>query len=200
MKATSETVARHIVDGIRTIDVIASLSGWTEGEIKQLAGEVGCGLNVSSRKFQSRTAAKPKPTGIVRAVPDPTPQARPVVRDLIGEGRASSVTKVKRAAAKAQAALDHLAAVLDETRAAEAAKRAEAEQRRKDQAEVERLAAELEAARARLRGGRAKAPATKVPAAEVRAWAAANGIDCPSRGIVPAAVVEQYETAMRGAA
>jgi len=34
----------------------------------------------------------------------------------------------------------------------------------------------------------------ELPAASstIRAWAAANGIDCPKRGRIPAAVVERY--------
>ena len=31
----------------------------------------------------------------------------------------------------------------------------------------------------------------------IRAWAAANGIDCPKRGRIPAAVVERYTSSMQ---
>ncbi|HEY7823114.1 MAG TPA: Lsr2 family protein [Acidimicrobiia bacterium] len=38
----------------------------------------------------------------------------------------------------------------------------------------------------------------ELPAASstIRAWAAANGIDCPKRGRIPAAVVERYTASM----
>ena len=38
----------------------------------------------------------------------------------------------------------------------------------------------------------------ELPAASstIRAWAAANGIDCPKRGRIPAAVVERYSASM----
>jgi len=38
----------------------------------------------------------------------------------------------------------------------------------------------------------------ELPAASatIRAWAAANGIDCPKRGRIPAAVVERYTKSM----
>jgi hypothetical protein len=223
-KTSRDTVARHIVDGIRALDVIASLTGWTEGEIKQLADEMGYGLNVASRKFQQRAQAKPKPQGVVlanasertapRAEPQDyigqAPQVRPATRDLIEEGHASSNMKVKRAAVKAQQALDQLAAILNHTRAAEAAKRREVEERRKAQAEVDRLAAELEAARARLRGPRAKAAKAATPSkrppvgVDYRAldeWCQANGHPWrKTKGRPSNALIEQYEAAMRGVA
>jgi hypothetical protein len=34
------------------------------------------------------------------------------------------------------------------------------------------------------------------PSATIRAWADANGVDCPARGRIPATVVEAYEQAM----
>ena len=39
----------------------------------------------------------------------------------------------------------------------------------------------------------------ELPAASstIRAWAAANGIDCPKRGRIPAAVVERYTNSMQ---
>jgi len=38
----------------------------------------------------------------------------------------------------------------------------------------------------------------ELPAASatIRAWAAANGIDCPKRGRIPASVVERYTKSM----
>ena len=170
MKASGSEVLSMIEDGGK-LDAIESVTLWDRADIMEVARDEGYALDAASGRFRPAPKAKPAPTGVIRSVPDPLaarvpdPGVRPVVRDLIGEGRASSVTKVKRAAAKAQAALDHLAAVLEETREAEAT--------------------------------------GYVPtgnAAEVRAWAAANGIECPSRGIVPRAVVEQYQATLAGAA
>jgi ATPase subunit of ABC transporter with duplicated ATPase domains len=121
---------------------------------------------------------------------------RPATRDLIDEGKASSVARVRRAAEKAQAALDHLAAVIDETREAEAAKRAAEAEKAAARRKVAELEAQLAAAKAALRGKPAPTAAPTGDAKAIRAWAAANGVECPTRGKVPAAVVEAYRAAV----
>lgn len=69
-------------------------------------------------------------------------------------------------------------------------------------AEVERLERQLAEAKAKLRGTPVKSPvssgAVEVIAADVRAWAAANGVECPAKGIVPGRVREAYDAAHQG--
>lgn len=144
MKALPETVNRHIVDGVRTIDVIASLSGYSNSEIRALAQQQGYVCHQVTGKFMP---AKP----VTLAAPQTdtgasTPEAKqgeastgptaapvwPIVRDLIAEGEASSVDRIRRAAARARTAVDDLAALLD---------RARIDAERKAKAEAEKVAA-----------------------------------------------------------
>jgi len=97
--------------------------------------------------------------------------------------------------------IEELADEEKNAREAAAAEREKVEAR----AEVERLEKELAEAKAKLTG---KKPATPKPAggtpdgvrasgpvpsaAEIRAWAAANDVECPARGIVPNAVRAAY--------
>ena len=89
----------------------------------------------------------------------------------------------KKIARAAQKVLDAVAA-LDaawEANAAKAGLRAERDRLKKQLADVE----------AQLRGTAPQA----VDAKAVRAWAAANGVDCPSSGIVPKRVVDAWRAA-----
>ena len=136
------------------------------------------------------------------AAPASPVRPTPVLRDVIAEGKAHSALRVQRAAVKAEVALATLANLLDATREAEAAKRAAEKAKAAARAEVERLEKQLADAKAKLRGpARAAAVAVVAPnqagasAKEIRAWAAANGIDCPATGRVPGAVVDAYAAA-----
>lgn len=189
---------RLIADGNR-LTQIADLTGLPKGRIVKVAREHGWTLNASADRF-----AKPvTPLAAVKPAPETgadTEQGkagvRPATRDLIEEGKASSVARVRRAAEKAQAALDHLAAVIDETREAEAAKRAAEAEKAAARRKVAELEAQLAAAKAALRGKPAPTAAATGDAKAIRAWAAANGVECPTRGKVPAAVVEAYRAAV----
>lgn len=59
-------------------------------------------------------------------------------------------------------------------------------------ARVEALEKQLREARAALRPKRRPEPAPAVAPKEVRAWARANGVECPASGRVPRTVVEAY--------
>lgn len=206
---TDAEVFNLIADGGK-LSAIADLTGLPKGEIVRVAREAHYALNVSSDRFQPAPQGKPKPQGIVRpqtdtgAVPeptatDPTPapvspaRPTPVLRDVIAEGKAHSAVRVQRAAVKAEVALATLVDLLNATREEEAAKRKAEAEKAAARAEVERLEALLAAAKAKARGpARAAAGAS---AKEIRAWAAANGIDCPATDIVPRRVVDAYAAA-----
>jgi len=218
MSITDAEVFNLIADGGKS-SAIADLTGLPKGEIVRVAREAHYALNVSSDRFQPAPQGKPKPQGIVRpqtdtgAVPeptatDPTPapvspaRPTPVLRDVIAEGKAHSAVRVQRAAVKAEVALRTLTGLLESTRQEEAAKRAAEKAKAEARAEVERLEQQLRDAKAKLRGpARAAAVAVVTPnqagasAKEIRAWAAANGIDCPKSGIVPRRVVDAYVAA-----
>lgn len=76
----------------------------------------------------------------------------------------------------------------------------ENEARRQAQAEVERLQRELAEARAILRGGKTVTASSGPDPKAVRAWAAANDVECPAMGRVPRAVVDAYQAAQDDAA
>lgn len=220
----TRTAMEHIAKGWPLADVCA-VSDLSENAVLALAVGNGYALDAASKRFRKAPQPKPKPQGIVRpqtdtgavsaspvsnagqalgsaAAPAPVSPIRPAHRDLIDEGKAHSSVKVQRAAVKAEVALGTLANLLDATREAEAAKRKAEAEKAAARAEVERLEKQLADAKAKLRGpARAAAVAVVAPnqagasAKEIRAWAAANGIDCPANGRVPGAVVEAYAAA-----
>jgi hypothetical protein len=193
-------VLRLIEDGNK-LSQIADLTGLHKGHVVKVAREHGYAVNPSTDRFQ-RTVA-PRPLTAVKPAPQTGADAeqgkagvRPATRDLIDEGKASSVARVRRAAEKAQAVIDHLAAVIEETREAEAAKRAAKAEKSAARRKVAELEAALAAAKAALRGKPAPTTAPVGDAKAIRAWAAANGVECPTRGKVPAAIVEAYRAAV----
>lgn len=221
---TDAEVFSLIADGNK-LSAIADLTGLPKGEIVRVAREAHYALNVSSDRFQPAPQSKPKPQGIVRpqsgtgaasanpegnagqalgsaAAPAPVSPIRPAHRDLIEEGKQHSSIRVQRAAVKAEVALKTLAAMVESTRLEEAAKRAAEKAKAEARAEVERLEKQLRDAKAKLRGP-ARAAAVAVvaqnqagaSAKEIRAWAAANGIDCPATGRVPRRAVDAYAAA-----
>ena len=114
----------------------------------------------------------------LRPVPDTG--KRPHPRDLTNHPS-------KTVARAAQKVLDAVAR-LDEAWEADAAK---AELR----AKRDRLRKQLAAVEAELRGQTAKITPVSRDWKQIRAWAAANGIDCPATGKVPNAVVDAYDQA-----
>lgn len=182
MKSTPARVLEWIKGGETLDGIIVDSDGWKAGEVVALARENGYALNVSSKRFQLAPKPKPVTTGgvvIAQAVTEP-PAVRPAQRDLIAEGKTSSVAKVRNAAVRAETALQTLADLIDEHRATEAARR-----------EVDRLERELRAAKEKLRPPR-KDDGPSLEPKVVRAWAAEHGVDCPATGRVPRTVVDAY--------
>jgi hypothetical protein len=140
--------------------------------------------------------------------PEPAPEPAPVVEAQSTLTRLDDIAQVLDAAAASGSAKLARAAEKIRTLAADLqAQVAEYQREAELRARVDQLAAELTAAREELRSlGRqpltppsqpAAAPATTVDAKAVRAWAAANGVHCPPRGRIPAAVLTGYEEAQR---
>lgn len=104
---------------------------------------------------------------------------------------------IERAAAKLRSAITALQQALTEHEAANreaAEKAAEAAKLRDKLARLEKEAAETRKLLRGTTGARASATAG-TSSKDVRAWAAANGVECPTHGRVPRSVVEQYEAA-----
>ena len=134
------------------------------------------------------------PSGADPRKPTPatvTSMARDSIASILDAASKSKAARTRTRAEKARALIDELRVTVaqereDEQRAAEARK------------EIERLERELAAAKAKLRGTGGKASidvGSSVSAAELRAWAKANGVECPPMGRVPAAVREAWEAA-----
>lgn len=149
--ATEDDVLSMIEDGAVAAAVVKT-TGWAHSDLIALARLNGYGVNAANGRFQP--AAAGRATGDIRPM---TPTPRPIDRDLVAEGLRSTIPKVVRAATKASKALAHLAHVLDETRQAEAARRAVIAERARLQAEVDALAQQLAEKRAALRGPKATA-------------------------------------------
>lgn len=107
---------------------------------------------------------------------------------VIAAASRSSRTRTKNKAAR-------LAEMVDELRATIEAERAEDDLRESARKEIERLERQLREAKSRLRGDGGSTTLSvdsSVSAAELRRWAASNGIDCPAVGRVPATVREAF--------
>lgn len=140
------------------------------------------------RKYKADRATTPTPTPArTPAMTDTTPQ-RETVLDMIARATKITDKKISTLAKKVAGLvtdLDHLVAEYD----------AKAEAR----ADVQRLEQELAAARekAGLKKTATKT-STGIDSKAVRAWAAANGIDCNPVGRVNADVVAAYQRAQKG--
>lgn len=155
---------------------------------------------------QQEQAERPRPTPRGSA-PRPSPRLpepgtrppaaslEPSVTDRIGRAiataRGSGDARLKRLADKAEDARDALLNGVGEWEQAAEQRRLEAEAAAKREREI----AELEEKLTALRGQRQASAALGKRAKSIRAWAAANGVECPARGRVPMAVVEAYEKA-----
>lgn len=146
------------------------------------------------------SASRPQPA----APPSPAAGESPdTVAALVDEGLAHSTKKIRTAAQRAKAAIDKLHELVEADRVKEAERRRQAEERAAAEAEVKELEKQLAEARAKLRPARTSstpvastAAADGPTAAEVRAWARENDVDCPATGMVPRRVREAYDEAV----
>ncbi|GAA4992766.1 hypothetical protein GCM10023205_76700 [Yinghuangia aomiensis] len=151
----------------------------------------------------------PAPGPDPETVPEPAPEhphgqgpagaAPPSIADVVAAARATGDAKLAAQADKIEAAFDALVAMVGEHQALARA-----------QADVDRLEAQLAEARAKVRGLKQgkTAPKSRTAASgaaahravdpkAVRVWAAENGVDCNTLGIVRHEVVDAYLAAMR---
>lgn len=132
--------------------------------------------------------APPAPAQTVAAIQ----KATDTIADLITRAVASEVPRLVRLADKIQDEVDQLEEQLEEH-----------ERGRALRSEAEQLEARLNEIKQQLGVKRAASTAAaptgvrRTDNKAIREWAAANGIDCPGRGRIPAAVVARYEEATR---
>lgn len=181
----------------KTAQFIADAYGLSRREVVREAQAAGYQHDPTSDGFRATAAVRPV-TGVAGSrtpgiTATPAPPVRPATRDLLSEASdlAGSSKKIARALAKANEALKALGdAVAEDSAKAEL------------RAEEQRLADELRRVREQLRGGCKTSASTTsgATAKQIRQWAAANDIDCPSVGIVPKAVRAAYDAAQADAA
>lgn len=189
-KAPGSTVLRQIENGL-TIAVIEVETDWTPEQIDALATEEGYartddGTYRYLTEGSHLAIVQPDDDADGPAPDDDTPIENTLTDPaaLIAAGTAHDYEDVQEAAREAAAWLDILAERI-----------IQAEHHRAAIAEVEHYEQLLHAARIKAGLIEAEETAAEPPsydAKTVRAWAAANGVDCPTRGKVPRAVVDAY--------
>lgn len=224
--ATRVTILKHLASG-KSLDVVATIVHLPREQVLDIASHHGYpdkeklawAVDVLEKKLDDEQAELPDRTSEVRreeraatprpaAVPTPSaaPPAAGALEDLIATGKGHTSKRIQAAANKVLDDLDRLRTLIRDDQKKHAARRKAERDKAAARAEVERLKAQLAEAQAKLRGG--KAPAKKTTAAtadgpsaaEVRAWAASNAVDCPAVGRIPGAVREAYDAAHQRAA
>lgn len=202
---------RGLLEAGHTVEQVATATGWPRQRIVALINGWKGWLHHHGRDVAyqpgsqpARQAAAPKPTAPARVQPTAPRPTVPVSANLSVATTAELITRAADMDDKAvQRELTRLTEALARLRSAVAGVDARAEEERKRQAAVEeigRLEKELADAKARakeLGGKRTTKPspaaaATGATPKQVRAWAAANGVECNSHGRVPQGVVDQY--------
>lgn len=146
--------------------------------------------------------SRPQPA----APPSPVAGGTDRIRALIDEGKAHSTKRIRTAAEKAAEAVRKLRELVEADREREAERKRQAEERAAAEREVKELEKQLAEAKAKLRPARPATTSTPEPAgegpsaAEIREWAAVAGVECPTRGMVPKAVREAYDSAHQAGA
>lgn len=169
------------------------------------------GSNLPDRTSETRREER-RVTLTEAPSPSPAPLTKPdEIRILLNTAKGHESKRIQNAANKVLDDIDRLRTLIREDHEKHAARR-RAEQEKREarrkaeeekaaaRAEVEKLEQQLAEARAKLRGGttsaRSSAAAADGPsAAQVRAWAAENDVECPAVGRVPNVVRQAYDEA-----
>jgi hypothetical protein len=178
----------------KTVRAISDETALMPREVADLARSNGYVIGADGVAWKGKQVGSPRlspapPHGAtVPPRPLQPPEPRPAVRDLIFTAKASTKPRIRALADRVSMMLDQLQALV--TAEAEAVRDRERQAQEKAQAaaDVQRLREQLKAAEAKLR------PAAKADydSAEVRRWAAANKVECPKVGRVPAVVVAAW--------
>lgn len=146
-------------------------------------------------KHRDPAGAHPSGTDRKKRTMSIAPATHPLTA-LLDEAEESSVARHRRKAERIRTLIAELRTDLECDR-----ERREAEERaREEVAELEKALAEAKAALRQAKGQGKVAPiavGSGVSAADLRAWAARNGIACPATGRVPAKVREAFENAQQ---
>lgn len=194
--------AAAIAADVDTVTRLASHHGYPDQD--KLAWAAGV-LEKNIGDTRPAVRPVPRPGPVDRRTPAPGNPVADTTANLIALGKKSGQSaKIRRAAARAETAVETLRDLLKadtEARRAAAAAAAEKERARAEAAaERERITAEIAALQQRIRAlGGTPASAKASPASKagvepraVREWAKANGIDVRPSGKIAGAIVDQY--------
>ena len=189
---TGQQAARQQLHAGHGTTWVSDHTGLTTAEVEAEAARAGLVRVPGTDRWHTPGApTQPHPTARPRlaAVPDRQEPPMQPAQTLAQRAAATGDARVLALHAKAKEAQERLRAAVEAWEA-----KSEARQRIAD------LKQQLAEARAALKGGKpspnGSAPATG-DAKAVRAWAAANGVDCPRTGKVPNHVRHAYEEARR---
>jgi hypothetical protein len=151
----------------------------------------------------ARPAAVPTRPEPARSPQPPQPAAPQTTSDQIGvllnTAKQMSPKRIQSLADRILADVARLRDLVTTEQVNTAAREREDREKAAARAEVERLEKQLAAAKAKLRPSPPPAPAaaprTSASAKEIRSWATDNGVECPTRGVLPARVVAAYAEA-----
>lgn len=220
--AAKVALLKHLSAG-KGLDVVATITKLSREQVLDVASHHGYpdkdklawAVDVLEKKLDAeaavpdrteeanRQASSERRVALAEA-PTPAPAAltRPdEIRVLLNTAKGHESKRIQNAANKVLDDLDKLRTLIREDQEKHAARRAAAAEKAAARAEVERLEAQLAEAKAKLRGGTGPKSKTTTTisdgpsAAEVRAWAAKNDVECPAVGRVPAAVRAAYDEA-----
>ncbi|NUO57267.1 MAG: hypothetical protein HOV78_11415 [Hamadaea sp.] len=209
------TTLKHLAGG-KSLEVTASIVGLPRETVLDLASNHGypdqsklswaadvlaTKLDEQAKVMPERAPERPEPTPRpVAAVPRPAPAPAPAakaddIQALLSSAKEHQSKRIQRAAEKVTDDIARLRDLIQEDERKHAERRRLEKEKAAARAEVERLEAQLAAAKAKLGGAKVATRSTGTPAKEIRAWARANGVDCPGTGRVPANVVDAYKAA-----
>jgi len=222
---TADDIKRQLVLAGRTVQQVADATGWPRQRITAIINGVkGWMLDPNTDTVyqpDSKGMAAQLPEGVDPAPPKPVLTPRPAGNRVAIEA-ASPLPDLDMGLKQPAALLaliartlgmlsgfDDPAFVKPVSRASNALVQLEealtiGERRRQAEADIEAAKAALVAAQERLRdlkAGKTPAAPARIPSTdeptpkEIRAWAAANGIECAPNGKIPASVRQQYDTA-----
>lgn len=178
--ADLRSTAASLEMDLERVTGIVETVGFDRGRARTLVQDYDRRRPTSVAPLSPAPPAAPKPEIVVTVSPT-TPA--PTYEGLLDRAETSGDLKLEKLAAKAREVLDELD---DRLTAFEAAKEA--------LAEIAELEEKLEEARAKLVSHRPTQRTGPDPKA-VRAWAAANGVECGALGRPPKSVIDAYVAA-----
>jgi len=202
-------VVKHLATG-KTPDLVATITGLPRATIVDIGGvhgypdkdKLAWAVDILAKKVDEESALpvrvpeRPTPAPVASMPVKPAAQTDEI-RALLNTAKAHPSKRIQAAANRLLDDVAKLRRLIAEDEEKNSERRKAEAEKAAARAEVKKLEAQLVAAKAKLRSPAApKVPATGgVSPKDIRRWAADNGVECTSVGIVPKAVREAYDAA-----